>query len=66
MWSVAEVLRLQRLLVESPAQASIIATVPGWNTLLIWLDPVHVDPDQLERTIYDAAASGADRRIDFE
>jgi KipI family sensor histidine kinase inhibitor len=66
MWSVAEVMRLQRLLVDSPARASIIATVPGWNTLLLWLDPDQVDPDHLEQMIHDAVTEGADRPIDFE
>jgi KipI family sensor histidine kinase inhibitor len=38
IWSVAGVLRLQQHLAESDIAHTIIATVPGWTTLLLWLD----------------------------
>lgn len=63
--SVAAVLRLHRQLVKSDVAASIIAAVPGWTTLLLWLDPDLVDGAGLERVIADAALSVDEAEIEF-
>jgi KipI family sensor histidine kinase inhibitor len=66
IWSVAGVLQLQQQLAESDIAHSIIAMVPGWTTLLLWLDADAVDPAAVEQAIVSAASAGAEREIEFE
>jgi KipI family sensor histidine kinase inhibitor len=66
IWSVAGVLRLQRQLAESDIADTIIAMVPGWTTLLLWLDADAADPAVVEEAIATAASTGAEREIEFE
>jgi urea carboxylase len=66
IWSVAGMLRLQQQLAESDIAHTIIAMVPGWTTLLLWLDADVADPAAIERAIASAAAAGAEREIEFE
>jgi KipI family sensor histidine kinase inhibitor len=66
IWSVAGVLRLQQQLAESDIARTIIAMVPGWTTLLLWLDADIADPGAVEQTIAGAASAGAGREIEFE
>jgi KipI family sensor histidine kinase inhibitor len=65
MWSVAEVLQLERLLADSPLAPSIVAAVPGWTTLLLWLDPDRADPQSVEGIVNDAATQAAGQPIEF-
>jgi KipI family sensor histidine kinase inhibitor len=51
IWSVAGVLRVQQQLAESDITASIIASVPGWTTLLLWLDTERSSPSAVEAAI---------------
>ncbi len=66
IWSVAGVLRLQRQLAESDIADVIIAMVPGWTTLLLWLDADAADPAAVEEAIGTAASAGAQRAVEFE
>lgn len=66
IWSVAGVLRLQRQLAESEIAAAIVATVPGWTTLLLWLDPDAADPAAIESAILRAAAARSGVQLEFE
>jgi KipI family sensor histidine kinase inhibitor len=66
IWSVAGVLRLQRQLAESGIADVIVAMVPGWTTLLLWLDADAADPAAVEDAIIGAARAGAQRDIEFE
>jgi len=66
IWSVAGVLRLQQQLAESDIAHTIIAMVPGWTTLLLWLDADIADPAAVEQAIASAAVAGAGREIEFE
>ena len=66
IWSVAGVLRLQQHLAESDIAHTIIATVPGWTTLLLWLDADVADPAAVEQAIASAASADAEREIAFE
>jgi len=66
IWSVAGVLRLEQQLAESAIAGSIIAMVPGWTTLLLWLDANVAEPDAVEAAIAEAASAVAAREIEFE
>jgi urea carboxylase len=66
IWSVAGVLRLQQQLAESHIADVIVAMVPGWTTLLLWLDAGAADPLAVEAAIAGAASAGAERDIEFE
>jgi urea carboxylase len=66
IWSVAGVLRLQQQLAESDIAECIIAFVPGWTTLLLWLDPELAHPDAAETAVRQCAAEGADGLLEFE
>jgi KipI family sensor histidine kinase inhibitor len=66
IWSVAGVLRLQRQLAESDIADVIVAMVPGWTTLLLWLDADAADPAAVEEAIGTAAWTGAERAVEFE
>ena len=60
------VLRLQKQLGESDIAGSIVATVPGWTTLLLWVDPDVADPTRVEEAIATAISAGDDQEIEFE
>lgn len=66
IWSVAGVLRLQRQLAESEIADAIVAMVPGWTTLLLWLDADAADPAAVDEAVARAATAGAERAIEFE
>jgi KipI family sensor histidine kinase inhibitor len=66
IWSVVGVLRLQKQLSESDIAGSIIATVPGWTTLLLWLDPDIASSARIERAIAAAVVAADDQEIEFE
>ena len=66
IWSVAGVLRLQQQLAESDIADIIVAMVPGWTTLLLWLNADAADPMAVEEAIARAASAGAERDIEFE
>jgi KipI family sensor histidine kinase inhibitor len=65
MWSVARVLRLQRQLADSAIAGCIAATVPGWTTLLLWLDADAADPAAVEAAVLEAALAAAGQEIEF-
>jgi KipI family sensor histidine kinase inhibitor len=66
IWSVAGVLRLQQQLAASDVAQSIIATVPGWTSLLLWLDPEGACPGAVEAAVRRAAAAGSGGPLEFE
>ena len=68
MHTVADVLRLQQLVSESAVAAAVVAAVPGWSTLLLWLDPDRPEAGQerIESTLREATKSAAERVITFE
>jgi urea carboxylase len=66
IWSVTGVLRLQHQLSQSDIAPAIIATVPGWTTLLLWLDPEMARPDAVETTVRQAAAARSGGHLEFE
>jgi KipI family sensor histidine kinase inhibitor len=66
IWSVAGVLRLQQQLAESDIAGCIVDTVPGWTTLLLWLDADTADPPAVEEAITAAASASGAREIEFE
>jgi KipI family sensor histidine kinase inhibitor len=66
IWSVAGVLRLQRQLSQSGIAPAIIATVPGWTTLLLWLEPELAGPDAVETAVRHAATAGPGEHLEFE
>jgi KipI family sensor histidine kinase inhibitor len=66
IWSVAGVLRLERQLAGSDIAGCILAAVPGWTTLLLWLDPGAASPAAVEAAVADAALAAAGQEIEFE
>jgi KipI family sensor histidine kinase inhibitor len=66
MWSVAGVLSLQRQLANSRIADGVTATVPGWTTLLLWVDPERTDPSEVEQAVGSAVEAGGSREIEFE
>jgi KipI family sensor histidine kinase inhibitor len=66
IWSVTGVLRLQHQLSQSDIAPAIIATVPGWTTLLLWLEPELAGPDAVETAVRQAITASSGSRLEFE
>jgi len=66
IWSVTGVLRLQRQLSQSDIASAIVATVPGWTTLLLWLEPGMAGPGAVETAVRQAVADGSGGHLEFE
>ena len=66
IWSVAGVLRLQQQLAQSNIADCITAFVPGWTTLLLWLEADRAGPAAVETAIMQCTARGVDAILEFE
>jgi KipI family sensor histidine kinase inhibitor len=60
------VLRLQQQLAVSDIAESIVASVPGWTSLLLWLDADRACPAAIETAILACASGGSTGILEFE